>query len=106
MGLLVNKHGFMQLLRNQYFEVLVDHKAIEYMVKNKTETLTMRLKTLLLKLSEYTNTISERVIRECQSNDFRCHDLQIIIMMLIYSVTFTYFLDIIILCLFNYVWKL
>ena len=24
-GLLVNMHGFMQLLRNRYFEVLVDH---------------------------------------------------------------------------------
>ena len=44
----------MQLLCNQYFEVLVDHKAIEYMVKSKTETPTMRLKTLLLNLSEYT----------------------------------------------------
>ena len=28
-GLLVNSHGFMQLLCNRYFEVLVDHKAIE-----------------------------------------------------------------------------
>ena len=27
-GLLVNIHGFMQLLCNRYFEVLVDHKAI------------------------------------------------------------------------------
>ena len=53
-GLLVNIHGFMQLLCNHYFEVLVDHKAIEYMVKSKTETPTTRLKTLLLKLSEYT----------------------------------------------------
>ena len=53
-GLLVNIHGFMQLLHNQYFEVLVDHKAIEYMVESKTETPTTRLKTLLLKLSEYT----------------------------------------------------
>ena len=53
-GLLVNTHGFMQLLHNCYFEVLVDHKAIEYMVKSKTETPTTRLKTLLLKLSEYT----------------------------------------------------
>ena len=44
----------MQLLHNQYFEVLVDHKAIEYSIKSKTETLTTRLKTLLLKLSEYT----------------------------------------------------
>ena len=53
-GLLVNIHGFMQLLLNQYFEVLVDHKAIKYMIKCKTESPTTRLKTLLLKLSEYT----------------------------------------------------
>ena len=52
--LLVNIHGFMQLLCNRYFEVLDDHKAIEYMVKSKTESPTTRLKTLLLKLSEYT----------------------------------------------------
>ena len=51
---LVTTHEFMQLLCNGYFEVLVDHKAIEYMVKSKTEILTTRLKTLLLKLSEYT----------------------------------------------------
>ena len=53
-GLLVNIHGFMQLLRNRYFEALVDHKAIEYMIKSKMESLTTRLKMLLLKLSEYT----------------------------------------------------
>ena len=53
-GLLVNIHGFMQLLCNRYFEVLVDQKAIEYMIKSKTESPTTRLKTLLLKLSEYT----------------------------------------------------
>ena len=47
-------NSFMQLLCNHYFKVLVDHKAIEYMVKSKTETSTTRLKTLLLKLSEYT----------------------------------------------------
>ena len=29
-GLLANIHGFMQLLRNRYFAVLVDHKAIKY----------------------------------------------------------------------------
>ena len=44
----------MQLLGNRYFEVLVDHKAIEYMIKSKTESPTTRLKTLLLRLSEYT----------------------------------------------------
>ena len=53
-GLLMNIHGFMQLLRNGYFKVLVDHKAIEYMIKSKTESPMTRLKTLLLKLSEYT----------------------------------------------------
>ena len=53
-GLPANIHGFMQLLCNRYFEVLVDHKAIEYMIKGKTESPTMRLKTLLLNLSEYT----------------------------------------------------
>ena len=53
-GLLVNIHGFKQLLHNRYFKVLVDHKAIEYMIKSKTESPSTRLKTLLLKLSEYT----------------------------------------------------
>ena len=53
-GLLVNIHGVMQLLCNRYFKVLVDHKAIEYMIKSKTESPTTRLKTLLLKLNEYT----------------------------------------------------
>ena len=53
-ALLVNIHSFMQLLCNRYFEVLVDHKVIEYMIKSKTESPMMRLKTLLLKLSEYT----------------------------------------------------
>ena len=53
-GLLVNIHGFMQLLCNRYFEVLVGHKAIEYMIKSKTESPMTRLKTLLLKLSKYT----------------------------------------------------
>ena len=51
-GLLVNIHGFMQLLHSRYFEVLVDHKAIEYMIKSKTESPMTRLKTLLLKLSK------------------------------------------------------
>ena len=37
-GLLVNIHGFMQLLCNGYFEVLVGHKAIEYMIKSKIES--------------------------------------------------------------------
>ena len=49
-GLLVNIYGFMQLLCNRYFEVLADHKAIEYMIKSKTESPTTRLKTLYLNL--------------------------------------------------------
>ena len=52
---IISEHPwFMQLLPNRYFEVLVDHNAIKYMIKSKTESPTMRLKTLLLKLSEYT----------------------------------------------------
>ena len=46
-GILANIHGFMQLLHNRYFEVLVNHKAIEYMIKSKTESPTTRLKTSL-----------------------------------------------------------
>ena len=60
-GLLVNIHGFMQLLHNRYFEVLVDHKAIEYMIKSKTESPMTRLKTLLLKLIYYRLEISKRI---------------------------------------------
>ena len=43
---------FMQSLHNRYFEVLLDHKAIKYMIKSRTESPTTRFKTLLLKLSE------------------------------------------------------
>ena len=56
-GLSGNIHGFIQLLCNSYFEVLVDHKATEYLVKSKTETPTTRLKTLLIKLSKYTKDL-------------------------------------------------
>ena len=68
-GLLVNIHGFMQLLHNRYFEVLVDHKAIEYMIKSKTESPTTRLKTLLLKLSEYTIDLKYQKGSEMHSRD-------------------------------------
>ena len=47
-ALIVNIHGFMQLLHNRYFEVLVDHKAIEYMIKSKTESPTTRLKNIII----------------------------------------------------------
>ena len=68
-GLLVNIHGFMHLLRNRYFEVLVDHKAIEYMIKSKTESPVMRLKTLLLKLSEYTIDLKYQKGSEMHTSD-------------------------------------
>ena len=53
-GLLANIHGFEQKLRNNYFKVIVDHKAIDYMVKSKHQPTTTRLANLLLKLMEYT----------------------------------------------------
>ena len=53
-GLLANIHGFEQKLRNNYFEVIVDHKAIDYMVKSKHQPTTRRQANLLLKLMEYT----------------------------------------------------
>ena len=76
-GLLVNIHGFMQLLCNRYFEVLVDHKAIEYMIKSKTESPTTRLKTLLLKLSEYTIDLKYQKGSEMHTSDAlsRLHNL-------------------------------
>ena len=69
MGLLVNIHGFKQLLHNRHFEVLVDHKAIKYMVKSKTESPTTRLKTLLLKLSEYTIELKYQKGSEMHTSD-------------------------------------
>ena len=65
----MNIHGFMQLLCNIYFEVLVDHKAIEYMIKSKTESPMMRLKTLLLKLSEYTIDLKYQKGSEMHTSD-------------------------------------
>ena len=67
----------MQLLCNHYFEVLVDHKVIEYMVKSKTETPTTRLKTLLLKLSEYTIDLNYQKGSEMHTGDAlsRLHNL-------------------------------
>ena len=67
--LLVNIHGFMQLLCNGYFEVLVDHKAIEYMIKSKTESPTTRLETLLLTLSEYTIDLKYQEGSEMHTSD-------------------------------------
>ena len=68
-GLLVNIHGFMQLLHNRYFEVLIDHKAIDYMIKSKIESPITRLKTLLLKLSEYTIDLKYQKGSEIHTSD-------------------------------------
>ena len=59
----------MQLLCNRYFEVLVDHKAIKYMIKSKTESPTTRLKALLLKLSEYTIELKYQKGSEMHTSD-------------------------------------
>ena len=57
------------MLRNKYFEVLVDHKAIEYMIKSKTESPTTRLKTLLLKFSKYTIDLKYQKGSEMHTSD-------------------------------------
>ena len=59
----------MQLLCNRYFEVLVDHKAIEYMIESKTKSPATRLKTLLLKLSEYTIRLKYQKGSEMHTSD-------------------------------------
>ena len=68
-GLLVNFNGFIKLLCNRYFEVLLDHKVIRYMIKNKTESSTTRLKTLLLRLSEYTIELKYQKGSEMHTSD-------------------------------------
>ena len=45
-GLLVNIRGFMQLHCNHYFEVLVEHKVIEYMIEKKTEDIAIKTKQI------------------------------------------------------------
>ena len=53
-GLLANIHGFEQKLSNNYFEAIVDHKAIDYLIKSKHEPTSTRLVTLLDRLNRYT----------------------------------------------------
>ena len=57
------------VLCNRYFEVLVDHKVIEYMIKSKTESPATRLKTLLLKLSEYTMEVKYKKGSKMHTSD-------------------------------------
>ena len=53
MGLVCNIHGFEHLLKDNYFEVIIDHKAIEYLKRTKYQPTTRRLGSLLLKLQDY-----------------------------------------------------
>ena len=53
-GLLSNIHGFEQKLNNNYFEAIVDHKAIDYLIKSKHEPTSTRLVTILDCLNRYT----------------------------------------------------
>ena len=43
-----------QKLNNNYFEAIVDHKAIDYLIKSKHEPTSTRLVTLLDRLNRYT----------------------------------------------------
>ena len=51
--LYVNIHGFILILKNRYFKILVDHRAIEYMKKGKHKPTTKWLTVLLLKLQDF-----------------------------------------------------
>ena len=53
MGLVCNIHGFKHLLKDNYFEIIIDHKAIEYLNRTKYQPTTRRLGSLLLKLQDY-----------------------------------------------------
>ena len=46
-GLLANIHGLKQKLNNNYFEAIVNHKAIDYLIKSKHEPTSTQLTTLL-----------------------------------------------------------
>ena len=52
--LLANIHGFQQKLNNNHFIAIVDHKAIDYLIKSKHEPPSTRLTTLLDCLNWYT----------------------------------------------------
>ena len=53
-GLFANIRGFEQKLNNNYFEAIVDHKAIDYLIKSKHEPTSTKLVTLLHRLNRYT----------------------------------------------------
>ena len=52
-GLVCNIHGFEHLVKDNYFEITIDHKAIEYLKRAKYQPTTRCLGSLLLKLQDY-----------------------------------------------------
>ena len=68
---IISEHPqFYAITTLQIFQkVLVDHKVIKYMIKSKTESPVMRLKTLLLKLSEYTIDLKYQRRSEMHTSD-------------------------------------
>ena len=46
-------HGFEHLLKDNYFEVIIDHRAIEYLKRSKYHLTNRRLGSLFLKLQDY-----------------------------------------------------
>ena len=66
-GLLANIHGFEQKLNNNYFEAIVDHKAIDYLIKSKHEPTSTRLVTLLDHLNRYTFDLKYLEGKQAQS---------------------------------------
>ncbi len=68
-GLLINIHGFKQLLRDRHFEVLVDHHALTYIIKSKDEPVTLRLKKFLYHLRVYSFDLKYRKGKELFVSD-------------------------------------
>ena len=54
LGLTYAMEAFQNLLKGNYFDAIVDHSALIHIVKSKHEPPTMRLKTIVEKLSGYT----------------------------------------------------
>ena len=72
-GLLTNIHGFEQKLNNNYFEAIVDHKAIDYLIKSKHEPTSTRLVTLLDHLNKYTFDLKYMEGSKLKVNDALSH---------------------------------
>ena len=72
-GLLANIHGFEQKLNNNYFEAIVDHKAIDYLIKPKHEPTSTRLVTLLDHLNRYTFDLKYLEGNKLKVNDTLSH---------------------------------